>query len=92
LLDGQPGKEGKALKHDGGVRVDARRRLAAVQHTAIGRPLEAGDDAQQGALPTTRRPQQGDELPLLHAEVDVFKGDDAVPVHAIHLSNMFKVE
>ena len=92
LLDGQPGKEGKALKHNGGVWVDAETRACHDQYAAFGRPLQAGDDAQQGAFPTTRGPQQGNELSLIHAEVDVLKGDHAVPVRTIHLVDVFEVK
>ena len=44
---------------------------------AAGRPVEAGDQPQQGRLAAARRPQQGEELAGLDVEVDALDGDHA---------------
>ena len=38
--------------------------------------LQAGNDAQQGGLATTRRPEEADELAFFNGEIDVLQGGE----------------
>jgi hypothetical protein len=55
---------------DGGAPVDL--------DLALGRLLEAGDQAQRGGPAAARRPEQGEELAVEHVEMDAVDRDDVL--------------
>jgi hypothetical protein len=66
----QPGKQRVALEHHAAVGAGAGDGPAVEGHGAGGRPVEAGDDAQQRGLAATRGAEDGDEIALAHRQVD----------------------
>ena len=67
------------LEHHGDAAL-GRRRVDDVdaidQHLAGGRILQPGDDAQQGGLAAAGRPDENDELAVVHVEVDALQHID----------------
>src|SRR6476620_9239310 len=79
LRDRAPVVEHRVLEHDPVVVVAARlpRGLAVDGDGATRRLDQVADDAQEGRLAASGRPDQGDELALLDLEVDVLERDRA---------------
>ena len=65
----QPREQRVALEHHAAVGAGRLDAPAVEQHLAGGRPVEAGDDAQQRALAAARRAEDGDEVVLGDLEV-----------------------
>jgi hypothetical protein len=55
---------------------NADRRAAVDLDLALGRLVEAGDHPEGRRLAAARRPEQGEELPGLHLEVDAVDRDE----------------
>ena len=74
LAHGHVREQGVRLEH-GVDRPPVRRRhthlLTEDPQAPLGRQVEARDHAQGGGLAAARRPQQGEELPVVDGEVDV---------------------
>ena len=69
LAHGQPWEQRVGLKHHAAIRARARH-LAPVEHdAAAGRPVEAGDDAQQRGFSAAGRAEDGDEVVVADVEV-----------------------
>ena len=51
-------------------------------------PLQAGDDAQQGALAAARGPQQGHKLAFAEGQVDILHRGEAPFAAAVHLAEI----
>ncbi len=93
LLDGQPGEQRKGLEHNGGMGIHACKHIIAIQHHARGGLVQAGNDAQERALAAAGRTDEGDELSLLHAQVDILHGGKpalTAPIHLIDAANFEK--
>jgi len=74
LVDRHVRIERIGLEHHGDAAIRRRHlvhQLPADIELALGDLLEAGDDAERGALAATRRADEDDELAVLHLEVDV---------------------
>ncbi len=72
--------------------VDTEQRLAAVEHLALGGELQAGDDAQQGALAAARWPQQRHELARTERQVDLLDGREAPLSFAVGLADLAQLQ
>ncbi|MNZ33319.1 hypothetical protein D3C78_506640 [compost metagenome] len=75
-----PGVERRVLEHHHPRRRRPVHRLAIGQQTAAVGRLQTGDQTQQGRLAATGRPQQRDELPRRHVQVDVLQHRQAFAV------------
>jgi hypothetical protein len=93
LLDGLVGVQRVVLEHHRHVavaRVDVGDVVAADPDAAFRGSFEPGDHPQRCRLPTARRADDGDELPVVDREVQVVDGDDGPTVE--FLSKRFKFE
>ncbi len=80
-----------ALEHHGDVAVTRIGRgdvLVVDQHTAGGRRVEAGENAQRGALARAGRAEQGEELARLDVEIDALQRGEL----AVHLDDVAKTD
>ena len=77
-----PGKQRVILKHHAAIAARPRNRAAAHRDGAVGRLLEAGDDAQQRRLPAARRADQANELSRCDRKVDAPERLDLAVAHA----------
>ena len=64
--------------------------LAVDDDLARGRPVEPGDQVQQGRLARARRPHQGEEFPLVDGQVEVDEDRDAELVAPVFLADAFE--
>ena len=91
LANRQPGEQRVLLEHDAAVRARFGDRLAVEPGLAKRRLDETGDDAEQGRLAATRRPDQRDEFARLYVERHAFDGHDLAVVCAerdAHVANV----
>src|SRR2546426_10694617 len=68
--------------------IHAPYRPAAIQPLTCRGLLQASNDAQQRALPTTGWPQERHKLALVQMQVDVLQSDKAVRSGTIYLVDM----
>src|SRR5690349_7142801 len=71
VAHGAPREQRRVLKHHDARRVRPGNRLAVRMQGAVSRRIEPRDEAQQGGLAATARPEQRDEFAGLDREADV---------------------
>ena len=78
VLDAAPGQQGEVLEDEGDrVQAAVRHRARHCDGAGAGRHDAAGD-AEQGGLAAARRADDGQNLPLLHRQVDAVQHDEVV--------------
>ncbi len=89
LEAGQPGQQRVVLEHHGAVRAGPGDFALGAQQHAAGRAGQAGDQVQQGGLAAAGMADQGDELALLHRQVDVAQRDEGALAGGESLAHAF---
>ncbi|MNE25039.1 hypothetical protein D3C80_1183550 [compost metagenome] len=77
LLDAEPGQQGVVLEHHGPLGPRPRHLAAIEDDAAQGRLQQPGHQVEHRALAAARVTYEGDELPLLDAQVDPAEGLEA---------------
>src|SRR3989475_9251909 len=73
-LDVEPRENSPVLEHDDSIRTGTVNPTTIHLHPSRRRCFQTGDDVQEGGFAATRRPDDGDELPLRNLEVDISEG------------------
>src|SRR6185436_1937904 len=73
---GEPGKQGRILKHYQTMAAGPGHDLIVGEHAALVGYGQPGDDVEQGRLAATARTDQTDELAPVDRELDVVQGLD----------------
>ena len=74
----QPRHEPRLLEHNANIATGSGHSLAPQRQAAVGRPLDPGDDPQQGSLAAARSADQDNSLVLADREINV------VERHVLH--------
>jgi hypothetical protein len=101
LLRRQRGPEVVALEHDGQVACPVAGQLVLVQaaqraperaHLARRRLVQPGGQAHEGGLAGARRPEHGNQLAGLDAQVQASEGDGLDRARAVDLEDVVELE
>ena len=84
FIDRLPWKESKLLKHNRSVRTRFRHHLVVDLHRPRAWKLQSSGHSHAGGFAATRWPHDGNELLVLHREVDAIKRGE---IFAISLKN-----
>ena len=85
--DAEPGQQPRLLEHHADLGVRAGDDLAVEAHGAIGRPLEAGDQAQDRALAAAGAADQRDDLAGFDGEADAVERVSAVRISVAEVTS-----
>src|SRR5437763_2164241 len=80
-FDREPRKNAALLEDEDAAAIGAGHALAVDGHLPCRRLEESAGDVEQRRLPASRRPQNADQLPLGHVQVDVAEHGDVAEMH-----------